>query len=175
MCVINTIAQTKSYPIEEKGKINCNSDYLIDFIRFGERESIFTYESNNRIWLRLTNKSQKTLRFDAFTGQETKDFVTKDGKELNVYYDVVEKENCESKDKEIEEMPFGYRRVENYFSIDIKPERSIIFSISQKYLSINRAIYVTYTCSLNCEVEDKDKPKKAYFFVSELPKLFNAQ
>lgn len=167
----DVIAQPKLSPSKsvKREKIGCESDYSFKFVKFGQREPIFSNEDNVGVWLRFTNKSNKTLTFQASIGGETKNFVKSIGDELNIYYEVVEKENCGSENKGIEELPIGYRRVETYFTIDLEPKKSFIFSVAKQYFLPNRAIYITYKCTKNCEKEE-GKLKKAYFFASELPK-----
>lgn len=171
ICLTNICGQTppQSSKSVKHIKIECNSDYSIDYIRTGQRVSIFSDERANRIWLRLTNTSKKTLKFQAFTGEETANYLKGIGTELDFYYEVIEKENCNSEDKEIKEHPTGYTRAETYLSVNLKPGKSLIFSVAQQYLSPKRAIYITYKCIRGCNKEEKDKLQKAYYFASELP------
>lgn len=167
----NVYSQIKLSPdnsIKQKN-VACSSDYAIDFVKFDLREPMFSHEDKAGVWLRFTNKSNKTLTFQASIGSKTKNFVKNVGDELNIYYEVVEKENCSSENKGIEELPIGYRRVQTYFTINVEPKKSFVFSVAKQYFLPNRAIYITYECTKNCEKEE-NKLKKAYFFASELPK-----
>lgn len=171
VCSTNTVAQSSlCSQSSKKEKHICGSDYSIDYVKSGQRESIYSSEDKNRVWVRFTNKSQKTLKIEASDGQQTLDYLKGIDKEVAVYYEVVDKENCNFEDKEIKELPIGYTRRETYIEIELKPEESLIFSVAQQYLLPNRAIYITYKCSQKCGRGEKDKVEKAYYFTSELTK-----
>ncbi len=152
----------------EKG--NCDLNYSIVYVKSGQKESIYSDESKDRVWLEFTNKSKKTLKILASDDKETLDFLRGVSKEVALYYEVVEKEYCTSKDKEVKELPLAYTRRESYYAIDLKPGQSFIFNVAQQYLSSNKAIYITYECLRGCSKEEKGKSQKAYYFSSELPK-----
>jgi hypothetical protein len=125
---------------------------------------------DDRIWLKLINKSKKTLYFRMPITQENGDNLLKGNSgDLILYYEVIDKDNCNSDDKGIAELPIGYRRVETYFSMNLNPKSSFVFSVVKQYFLPNRAIYITYICSRNCNKKEKDELQKAYFFASQLP------
>lgn len=148
----------------------CGTDYSIEFVKFGERESDYGYEGVERIWLRFKNTSKKTLRFSAKSDQRTLDFLMRKNDELGIYYDVVNKNGCDSEEAGIDELPIGYTRREVYYVITLKPRETFDFSVARKFLSPGRAVYITYHCSRKCKAIEKDESKKAYFFSSDLPK-----
>jgi uncharacterized protein YxeA len=154
-----------------RARTECATDARIEFVRHGKRPSIYSNESDERVWLRLVNQSRKkTLTFDAEDSQRTRDFLKRKSKELGIYYEMVKKENCESDDEIVKEMPVGYMRREAYYTVTLKPGKSFVFSVARQHLSASHAVYLIYECRRKCGTTEKAKSKKAYFFASSLPK-----
>jgi hypothetical protein len=147
------------------------SEARIEFVRYGKRPSIYTDESDERVWLRVINQSAKeTLTFDAEDSQRTLDFVRRKSKELDMYYETVTKEDSASEDEIVAERPVGYTRREAYNIVALKPGQSFIFSVARQHLSKGRAIYIVYYFDKKkaASAEDGDL-RKTYYFASQLP------
>lgn len=165
-----TQAQTTENAVGRMLRTDCSADVQIDFIRYGTRASIYSNEGDDRVWLKFVNKTRKkTLEVKAKDDQLTLDFLKQASKELGLYHDVVQKENCESADKPVDELPEGYTRREVYYTVALRPGESFEFSVARQYLSEARAIYISYSCLKKCGDTAKTELKKAYFFSSDLP------
>lgn len=148
----------------------CATDARIEFVRYGKRPSIYSNESDERVWLRFVNQSRKkTLTVDAGDDQLTIDFLKRSSRELGIYYEMVKKNSCESEDEIVEDRPVGYTRREAYYTMSLKPGKSFVFSVARQHLSAAHAIYVAFECIRKCGAADSAKSKKAYFFASSLP------
>jgi hypothetical protein len=148
----------------------CVAEAKIEFVRYGKRPSIYINESDERVWLRFVNQSKKTLIFDAQDSQRTIDFLGRISKELDIYYEMVKKENCGSDDEIVRDRPVGYTRREAYYTVTLKPGQSFIFSVARQHLSKGHAIYLVYSFSKKGDRTDEDTgPKKVYFFDSQMP------
>lgn len=100
----------------------CATEARIEFVRYGKRPSIYNNESDDRVWLRFVNQSKRTtLTFDAEDSERTLEFLGHINKELDIYYEMVKKENCGSENEIVEERPVGYTRREAYYIVTLNP------------------------------------------------------
>lgn len=150
--------------------VRCDTTYSIEFVKAGVEESEYSFDGDERIWLRFRNLSAKTLKIRARDDQKTLDFVMQKGIELGMYYDVVNKYDCKSEETGIPDLPPGYTRREAYNIIELRPQQAFTFSVPARFLSSGRAVYITYECFRKCNRGEKGQIKRAYFFSSQLPK-----
>jgi hypothetical protein len=144
---------------EEKGAVQ------IEYVCSGPRQSIFSDESRDGIWLRLRNNSDRTLFIRTYRKPRTKTPCAREaGSEVGLQYEVVEKESYTSEEKEIKELPAGRLKPETHVVIKVKPHNSIVFSAAREHLSLNRAIYITFWYA-----QPKQELRRAYFYAFELP------
>lgn len=175
-CSLSNYAQRSISNCESiaQEKINAKSDFSITYLRSGKRKSPFVGESSDRIWLRLFNDSKKTLQVYGYSFTETQKLLKNRGNELNIFYEVVEKECDDGNEKETKVYLSG-SKLERDVLLNLKPKASIIFSVPKEHLLSKRAIYIPYQCIKNCSTDTKqpNELQKAVFFAFELPNQNN--
>jgi len=147
-----------------------NGPVQIEYICTGPRESIFSDESNEGVWLRLTNNSRRTLFIRTYPKPKTKDSCARKAKqEVGIYYEVVEKKGYASAEREITELPADRPIPGTGVVVKVKRGKSIIFSVAREHLAANRAIYVTFWYGQTETRQKIEELSRAYFYAFELP------
>jgi hypothetical protein len=145
----------------------------IEYLCAGQRESIFSYESDKGIWLTLKNSSRRTVFVRTYRRPRTENPCSPNVRsEVGIDYDVVQKETYRSEEKEIKELPIERLKPETSIVVRVKPHRSIVFSVAREHLTPKRAIYVTFWYAPDKAVQSKKKRQelsRAYFYAFELP------
>lgn len=169
LAAVSTFSQGKAS--NSCAQTACVAEARIEFVRYGKRPSDYSNESDDRVWLRFVNQSKKiSLTFDAQDSQRTLEFLGRINKELDIYYEMVKKDSCDSEDEVVKERPVGFTRREAYYTVTLKPGQSFIFSVARQHLSKGYAIYLVYYLGKKSAGSDDDSElKKAYFFDSQLP------
>src|SRR5215212_3110717 len=149
---------------EQKGAVQ------IEYVCAGPRETIFSDESNDGVWLRLKNNSRRTLFIRTYPKPNTKDSCARNAKrEVGIPYEVVEKRGYGSEERELKELPADRPIPGTYVVIKVKPGKSIIFSVAREHLVANRAIYVTFRYGRTQAKQKFEELSRAYFYAFELP------
>jgi hypothetical protein len=146
----------------------------ISYVCAGQRESVFSDESAEGMWLTLRNDSGRSIFLRTYRRPRPRHPCAAGVKrEVGIYYEVVEKESYTSEEKQLPDLPVGYPRPEIYMIIELKPHSSVVFSVAREHLTPKRAIYVNFWYSQKRRTgvsNEKDETlRRAYFYSSELP------
>ena len=144
----------------------------IEYLCTGQRESIFSDESDKGIWLTLKNTSRRTVFLRTYRRPSAKNPCNpKIRSEVGIDYEVVEKESYRSEEKEIKELPVGRLKPETHVVIKLKPHQSVVFSVAREHLAHKRAVYVSFWYAPDKTVQTRNRPHelRAYFYAFELP------
>lgn len=139
----------------------------IEYVCSGPRESIFSDESRDGVWLRLTNNSRRPLFIRTYRQQKTKNSCArKAGPEVGIQYEVVEKRSFAAAEREISELPFERLKPGTNLVIKLQPHKSILFSVAREHLTPNRAIYLNFWYAPDAYPKQLSR---AYFYAFQLP------
>ena len=160
----------------------------ISFVRFGQRESFRTVDSENGVYLRLHNNTRWTLVLQAY-GAGGYIFTKPDAEEIGMFYGVEEvprlgvtlgtgdSENPSLSTQQPVKPPDSYENCEvalGYWSstvtiIELKPGKSFLFSLPREALCHNLRAYTLY--QYTWEKDNGSEPEhRVYFYGRDLPK-----
>ncbi len=160
----------------------------ISFVRFGERESFRTVDSENGVYLRLHNNTRWTLVLQAY-GAGGYVFTKPDAEEIGMFYGVEEvprigiqmgtgdSENPSLSTQQPVKQIDPYENCEaalGYWSstvtiIELQPGKSFLFSLPREALCRNLRAYILY--QYKWENDNGSEPEhRVYFYGRDLPK-----
>jgi hypothetical protein len=149
---------------------NCSSDYRTEFIKKGTRESIFSDEGRERIWVQLTNTSNKEMIIDSMPTSDSYAFFKGADKVVDLYYDLVRKDGCTSRDEPDEDLPVNYSRSSITLQLILPPGKSMVFTVPAGFAKPGRAFFIRYHLRQRSKREPTSSTIKAYFFAQQVPR-----
>jgi hypothetical protein len=172
--------QTREARISKK-----HPSIYITFVRTGKREPVYVDESDERIWLRLYNNTRSTLLLKA-QGADGRVFAKGNEKEIGMFYGVekipetigeIRMEGFPAKPQPVQattkdryeecEVPSGHW-CHVCSTIELRPGKSILFSVPRDYLCRNHMLYVIYQYEWEEYVGEPEH--RVYFLGNSLPK-----
>jgi hypothetical protein len=163
----------------------------ISFVRFGQRDSFRTVDSENGVYLKLHNNTRWNLVLRAYGAGGYK-FTTADAEEIGMFYGVEEVPKSRKQlgsgtpanpssalIEQPKQQPDPYENCEvargyspsTATIIELQPGKSFLFSLPREALCRNLRAYISYQYNWESEGFDDDEPEhRVYFYGRDLPK-----